>query len=51
VFIIVWLPLRITPVTPGAHLSVMAVIVRVDTPVFPSVGEGRQLHCEFRGYI
>jgi hypothetical protein len=26
VFIIVWLPLRVTPVTPEAHLSVMAVI-------------------------
>ncbi len=51
VFIVVWLPLRVTPVTPGAHLSVMAVIVRIDAPVFPLVGEGRQLHCEFRGYI
>jgi hypothetical protein len=43
--------LLLTPVTPEAHLSVMAVIVRIDAPVFPSVGEGRQLHCEFRGYI
>src|SRR5512136_517294 len=51
VFIIVWLPLRVTPVTPEAHLSVMAVIVRIDAPVFPFVGEGRQLHCAFRGYI
>ena len=51
VFIIVWLPLRVTPVTPEAHLSVVAVIVRIDAPVFPLVGEGRQLHCEFRGYI
>ena len=51
VLIVVWLPLRVTPVTPEAHLSVMAVFVRIDTPVFPFVGEGRQLHCEFRGYI
>jgi len=51
VFIVVWLLLRVTPVTPEAHLSVMAVIVRIDAPVFPSVGEGRQLHCAFRGYI
>ncbi len=51
VFIVVWLPLRVTPVTPEAHLSVLAVIVRIDAPVFPFVGEGRQLHCEFRGYI
>ena len=50
-FIVVWLPLRVTPVTPEAHLSVMAVFVRIDAPVFPFVGEGRQLHCEFRGYI
>ena len=50
-FIVVWLPLRVTPVTPGAHLSVVAVFVRIDAPVFPSVGEGRQFHCEFRGYI
>ena len=51
VFIVVWLPLRVTPVTPGAHLSVLAVIVRIDAPVFPFVGEGRQLHFHFRGYI
>ncbi len=51
VFMLVWLPLRVAPVTPEAHLSVMAVIVRIDAPVFPSVGEGRQLHCAFRGYI
>ena len=51
VFIVVWLPLRVTPVTAGAHLSVMAVIVRIDAPVFPNVEEGRQLDCEFRGYI
>ena len=50
-FIVVWLPLRVTPVTPGVHLSVVAVFVRIDAPVFPNVGEGRQLHCEFRGYI
>jgi len=51
VFIIVWLPLRVTPVTPETHLSVLAVIVRIDAAVFPFVGEGRQLHCAFRGYI
>jgi hypothetical protein len=51
VFIVVWLPLRVTPVTPEAHLSVLAVIVRIDAPVLPFVGEGRQIHCEFRGYI
>ncbi len=50
-FIVVWLPLRVTPVTPEVHLSVVAVFVRIDAPVFPNVGEGRQLHCEFRGYI
>lgn len=37
-FIIVWLPLRVTPVTPEVHLSVVTVSVRIDTPVFPSVG-------------
>ena len=51
VFIVVWLPLRVAPVTPEAHLSVLAVFVRIDAPVFPFVGEGRQLHCAFRGYI
>jgi len=50
-FIVVWLPLRVTPVTPEAHLSVTAVMVRIDAPVFPLVGRGRQLHCTFRGYI
>ena len=50
-FIIVWLPLRVTPVTTGIHLSVLVVMVRIDAPVFPSVGQGRQLHCDFRGYI
>ena len=51
VFIIVWLPPRVPPVTPEAHLSVMAVIVRIDAPVFPFVGEGLQLQFHFRGYI
>ena len=51
VFIVVWLPLRVTPVTPEAHLSVLVVMVRIDASVFPSVGEGRQLHRVFRGYI
>ncbi len=50
-FILVWLPLRATPVTPEAHLSVLVVIVRIDAPVFPTVGKGRQLHRVFRGYI
>jgi hypothetical protein len=50
VFIVVWLLLRVAPVTPEAHLSVLAVIVRIDAAVFPFVGEGRQLHCAFRGY-
>jgi hypothetical protein len=51
VFILVWLPLRVTPVTTEVHLSVLVVIVRIDAPVFPCVGEGRQLHYDFRGYI
>ena len=51
VFIVIWLPLRVTPVTPGVHLSVMVVFVRIDATVFPNVGEGRQLHCAFRGYM
>ena len=51
VFIIIWLPLRVTPVTPGVHLSVTVVLVRIDIPVFPFVGEGRQLRCAFRGYM
>jgi hypothetical protein len=46
-FIIVWLPLRVTPVTPEVHLSVLAVMVKIDAPVFPLVGRGRQLHCHF----
>ena len=50
-FILVWLPLRATPVTPEADLSVLVVIVRTDAPVFPTVGKGRQLHRVFRGYI
>jgi hypothetical protein len=51
VFIVIWPPLRVTPVTPEAHLSVLAVIVRIDASAFPFVGEGRQLPCAFRGYI
>ena len=50
-FIVVWLPLRVAPVTPGVHLSVTVVIVRIDATVFPFVGQGRQLHLAFRGYI
>jgi len=48
--IIVWLPLRATPVTPEAHLSVTVVIVKIDAPAFPLIGQGRQLHRAFRGY-
>ena len=51
VFIVVWLPLRVTPVTPEAHLSVLVVTVKIDASVFPIVGEGRRLHRVFRGYI
>ena len=51
VFILVRLPLRVTPVTPEVHLSVLAVMVRIDAPVFPAVGKSRQLHRVFRGYI
>ena len=31
----VWLPLRVAPATPEAHLSVMAVFVRTSVPAFP----------------
>jgi hypothetical protein len=51
VFIPIWLPLRVVPITPEVHLSVMVVIVRIDVSVFPRVGEGRQLHRAFRGYM
>jgi hypothetical protein len=51
VFIVVWRTLRVTPVTPEVHLSVLVVFVRIDASVFPTVGKGRQLHCVFRGYI
>jgi hypothetical protein len=44
VFIIVWLPLPVTPLTPEVHLSVLVVRVRIAAPVFPRVGGGRQLH-------
>ena len=50
-FIIVWLPLRVVPVTPEVHLSVTIVIVRIDASAFPLGGQGRQLHRVFRGYI
>jgi hypothetical protein len=50
VFIVVWLPLRVAPVTPGVHLSVLVVFVRIDASVFPIVGKGRRLHRVFRGY-
>ena len=51
VFIVAWLPLRVTPVTPEVHLSVLVVFVKIDATVFPTVGKGRQLHLVFRGYI
>jgi hypothetical protein len=51
VFVIVWLLLPVTPVTPEVHLSVLAVRVKIDAAVFPFVGEGRQLHLHFRGCI
>ena len=51
VFIVVWLLLRVTPVTPEVHLSVLVVIVMIDAPVFPLPLRGRQLHRVFRGYI
>ena len=47
VFILVWLPLRVTPITPGVHPSVVAVFVRIDASVFPLVGQGRQLQLRF----
>jgi len=50
-FSIIWLPLRVAPITPEVHLSVAVVIVRIDASVFPLVEEGRQLHCEFRVYM
>lgn len=37
VFIVVWLPLRVTPDTPRVHLSVTVVMVRVDATAFPSL--------------
>ncbi len=43
VFILIWLPLRITPDTPRVHLSVMVVFVKINVPVFPFTGQGRQL--------
>jgi diguanylate cyclase (GGDEF)-like protein/PAS domain S-box-containing protein len=33
------------------HSSVLAVMVRIDAPVFPLPLRGRQLHYDFRGYI
>ena len=46
-FIVVWLPLRVAPVTPEVHLSVTVVFLKVDASVFPFVGQGRQLHSFF----
>ena len=51
VFILAWLPLRATPVTPEAHLSVLVVFVKIDDSVFPLLIRDRQLHRVFRGYI
>jgi hypothetical protein len=39
----VWLPLRVDPATPGVHLSVLAVFVRIDAPAFLMLIESRQL--------
>ena len=46
-FIVVWLLLRVSPVTPEVHLSVAVVMVRIDASVFPFVGQGRQLRLVF----
>ena len=51
VFILVWLLLRVTPVTPEVHLSGLVVFVKIDAAVFPLPIRGRQLHRVFRGYI
>jgi hypothetical protein len=47
VFIVAWLLLRVTPVTPGVPLSVMGALVRIETSVFPFVGQGLQLRLVF----
>ena len=47
VFILVWLPLRVTPVTPEVHLSVLVVIVRIDAPVFPPCVTGSTTSLRF----
>jgi len=39
-----WLPLRVTPTTPGVHLSPMSVFLKIDVPAFPQRPQGRQLH-------
>ena len=45
------LPLRVTPATPEAHQSVLAVFVKTDAPAFPSGQKGQRLRLRFRGYI
>jgi len=40
----VWLPLRVDPDTPGVHLSVLTVIVRIDASAFLLLSGSRQLH-------
>jgi len=30
-----WLPLRVTPATPGVHLFVLVVFVKIGVPAFP----------------
>jgi hypothetical protein len=40
-----WLPLRVTPATPGVHLSPMAVFLKIGVPAFPQRPQSRQLHC------
>jgi len=46
-FVLVWLPLRVTPVTTGVHLSDLAVMVRIDAPVFPCAGGGSTTSLHF----
>jgi len=39
----VWLPLRVDLDTPGGHLSVMAVIVKIDVSAFLFLSQSRHL--------
>jgi hypothetical protein len=51
VFIVVWLTMSVTSVTPEVHLSVTVVIVKRAAAVFLFLGQGRQLHLKYGGYI